>query len=58
MDIVAQINERMGNTGGCLWGCPQFSSTQNEPYERGEIVQQLLDRGWFHYLGPVKKCKR
>ncbi len=55
MDIVAQINERMGNTGGCLWGCPQFSSTQNEPYERGEIVQQLIDRGWFHYLGPIKK---
>ncbi len=28
-----QINERMGNTGGCLWECRQFSSTQKEPYE-------------------------
>ncbi len=37
-----QINELMGNTGGCLWECRQFSSrtdntptqrTQNEPYE-------------------------
>ncbi len=37
-------------TGGCLWECRQFSSTQNEPYGRGEIVQQLIDRGWFHYL--------
>ncbi len=28
-----QINERMGNTGDCLWECRQFSSTQNELYE-------------------------
>ncbi len=32
-----QINGRMGNTGGCLWKCQQFSSTQNELYgERGD----------------------
>ncbi len=42
-----QINERMGNTGGCLWECRQFLSTQNEPYEtcraRGDfpIVNRL-----------------
>ncbi len=28
-----QINQRMGNTGGCLWECRQFLSTQNEQYE-------------------------
>ncbi len=43
----SQVNERMGNTGGCLWECRQFSSTQNEPYEmcraRGDfpIVNRL-----------------
>ncbi len=42
-----QINERMGNTRGCLWECRQFSSTQNEPNEtcrsRGDfsIVNRL-----------------
>ncbi len=30
--VPPQINERMGNTGGCLWECRQLSSTQNEPY--------------------------
>ncbi len=25
-----QINQRMGNTGDCLWECQQFLSTQNE----------------------------
>ncbi len=28
-----QINQHMGNTGGCLWECRQFLSTQNEQNE-------------------------
>ncbi len=38
----AHINERMGNTGGCLWESRQFSSTQNEPYETCPIVNRSL----------------
>ncbi len=30
---LPQINQCMGNTGGCLWECRQFLSTQNEQYE-------------------------
>ncbi len=54
-----QINERMGNTGGCLWECRQFSSIQNEPYEtcraRGDFpVNRLLMVSFSR--GAKKKC--
>ncbi len=44
-----QINERMENTGGCLWECRQFSSTQNEPYEtcRARRDFPLVYRSWM-----------
>ncbi len=31
--IPPQINQRMGNTGDCLWECQQFLSSQNEQYK-------------------------
>ncbi len=54
-----QINQRMGNTGGCLWECRQFLSTQNKPSTktrraRGDFPL-VIDRGWFHYLERIKK---
>ncbi len=56
-----QINKRMGNTGGCLRECRQFSSPQNEPYKtsraRGDFA--IVNRSRVVSLSRVdNKCKR
>ncbi len=56
-----QINKRMGNTGGCLRECRQFSSPQNEPYitsrARGDFP--IVNRSRVVSLSRVdNKCKR
>ncbi len=49
-----QLNDRMGNTGDCLWECRQLSSTQNEPYGRGEINRSRM----VSLSREDKKCLR
>ncbi len=56
-----QINERMGNTGGFLWECQQFSSSQNEPYEscwaRGDFPIVNRDRMVSFSLADKKSVR-
>ncbi len=55
-----QINQRMGNTGDCLWECGQFLSTQNERYEtrraRGDFP--LVNRSRIVSLSRADKKKK